>query len=110
MIHISVLRPSSSRRIFFRTYSTDNGSVGFRILINVMNAYSDRFIVSRFLLIWLLLYKLNGECCSCYYAVDVFVLVCNLVYRIRGLEEIYSEELNNLYTSSNVVTSRMRWA
>jgi hypothetical protein len=48
-------------------------------IIRIMK--SRRFIVSRLLLIWLLLYKLNGDCCSCYYSVDVFILVCNLVYR-----------------------------
>jgi hypothetical protein len=42
MLHISVIRPSSGRNIFARTYSTDNGSVVFRILVN-MNSYSDRF-------------------------------------------------------------------
>jgi hypothetical protein len=31
-------------------YSTDNGSVVSRILVNIMNDYSDRFIVSRLLL------------------------------------------------------------
>jgi hypothetical protein len=30
-----------------RTYSTDNGSVVFRMSVNIMNNYSDRFIVSR---------------------------------------------------------------
>jgi hypothetical protein len=39
--------------IFSRNYSTDNGSIVFRILVIIMNDYSDRFIVSRLLLIWL---------------------------------------------------------
>jgi hypothetical protein len=43
--------------IFPRTYSTDNGSVVSRILVIIINNYSDRFIVNRVLLIWLL--KLN---------------------------------------------------
>jgi hypothetical protein len=56
-----------------KTYSTDNGSIVFRILVIIMNDYSDRFIVSRLLLIWLLLYKLDGDCCIYYYLVDVFM-------------------------------------
>jgi hypothetical protein len=43
MPHVSVIRPSSSRNIFARTYSTDDGSVVFRILLNIMNNYSERF-------------------------------------------------------------------
>jgi hypothetical protein len=35
--------------IFSRTYSTDKGSVVFRILVIIMNDYSDRFTVSRLL-------------------------------------------------------------
>jgi hypothetical protein len=34
--------------------------------------YSDRFNVSRLLLIWLLFYELKWDCCSCYYLVDVW--------------------------------------
>jgi hypothetical protein len=33
--------------MFSRNYSTDNGSVVFRILVIIMNDYSDWFIVSR---------------------------------------------------------------
>jgi hypothetical protein len=46
-----------SRHIFSGNYSTENGSVVFRILVIIMNDYSDRFIVSRLLLILLLLYE-----------------------------------------------------
>jgi hypothetical protein len=45
MLHVSVIRPSSSRDIFARTYSTDNGSIVFRILVNIMNNYSDRLLI-----------------------------------------------------------------
>jgi hypothetical protein len=31
VLHVSVVRPSSSRNIFARIYSTDNGFVVFRI-------------------------------------------------------------------------------
>jgi hypothetical protein len=47
---MSVIRPSSGRPIFARTYSTDNGSVVFRILVIIMNDCSDRFIVGRLLI------------------------------------------------------------
>jgi hypothetical protein len=68
--------------IFYRNYSTDNGSVVFRVLVIIMNDYSDRSVISRLLLIWLLLYKLNGDFCSSYYSVDVFILVCTVKSRL----------------------------
>jgi hypothetical protein len=43
LLHVSVVQPSSSRNIFARNYSTDNGYVAFRILVNIMANYSDQF-------------------------------------------------------------------
>jgi hypothetical protein len=44
LLHVSVVRPSSSRNIYVGNYTTANGSVFF-ILINVMDNNSDRFLV-----------------------------------------------------------------
>jgi hypothetical protein len=35
LLHIYVVRPSSSRHVFARIHSTDNGSVGFRIWLTL---------------------------------------------------------------------------
>jgi hypothetical protein len=43
MLHVSVIRPSSGRNIFARNYSTDSRSVVFRILVDIVDNYSDRF-------------------------------------------------------------------
>jgi hypothetical protein len=45
--------------IFSRIYCTDNGSVDFLTLDIIVDDYSDRFNVSRLLLIWLLFYELK---------------------------------------------------
>jgi hypothetical protein len=35
LLYVSVIRPSSSRNVFARTHSTDNGSVVFRIYLTL---------------------------------------------------------------------------
>jgi hypothetical protein len=45
MLHVSVTQPSSGRNIYIGNYTTDNGSIVFRILVTVMDNNSHRFLV-----------------------------------------------------------------
>jgi hypothetical protein len=62
---VSVVRPSSSRNIFARIYSTDNGSLVFRILVNVIVI---GLIVGCLVDVAAVVGAILGE---------VFILVCN---------------------------------
>jgi hypothetical protein len=58
LLHVSVIRLSSSRNIFARIYSTDDGSVVFRIWLILWITIVMGYMVS--LLMWLLFY-INWE-------------------------------------------------